>query len=54
MGRIRSEKLSEQSCKEKYGRALSSKPVECEQDETEQIWSPVWLIVQKKCVGVLK
>ena len=41
MGRIRSEKLSEHSCREKYERALSSKSVECEQNETEQIWLQV-------------
>ena len=39
VGRIKSEKLNEQGCKEKYVRTLVNKSVECEQDGTEQIWS---------------
>src|SRR5678816_1973233 len=38
VGRIKSEKLSEQGNKDKYLRELASKSVECEQVETEQIW----------------
>src|SRR5678815_5964693 len=38
VGRINSEKLSEQGNKDKYLRALASKSVKCEQVETEQIW----------------
>src|SRR5678816_2194491 len=38
VGRIKSEKLSEQGNKDKYLRTLASKTVECEQVETEQIW----------------
>src|SRR5678815_5157894 len=37
VGKIKSEKLSEQGNKDKYVRALASKSVECEQVETEQI-----------------
>ena len=39
VGRIKSEKLNEQGCKEKYVRTLVNKSVECEQDGTEQIWT---------------
>src|SRR5678816_2242414 len=38
VGKIKSEKLSEQGNKDKYVRTLASKSVECEQVETEQIW----------------
>src|SRR5678815_16083 len=37
VGKIKSEKLSEQDNKGKYVRALASKSVECEQVDTEQI-----------------
>src|SRR5678816_3939925 len=38
VGKIESEKLSEQDNKDKYVRALASKSVECEQVDTEQIF----------------
>src|SRR5678815_3507979 len=46
VGRIKSERLSEPGNKDKYLRALSSKSVECEQVETEQIWEQM-----KEAVG---
>jgi hypothetical protein len=41
VGRLTSEKLSDQSYKEEYVRALMSKPSVCEQDGIEQVWKHV-------------